>query len=68
LTVTFDHTQERQELLDANRKEVAALLEARRQAEADFTESYLAAVDKYQADLEALRVADAEEYQVLKIK
>jgi hypothetical protein len=43
-------------------------LDSRHQAEADFTEHYLAAVERFQAELEELRVADAEEYHVLKIK
>ncbi|KAF6263341.1 sperm tail-domain-containing protein [Scenedesmus sp. NREL 46B-D3] len=60
--------QERAELLASNRKEVAALLEARSAAEANFTEKYLGAVESYAANLEELRHADAEEYQVLKIK
>lgn len=64
----MDHLQERAELLASNRKEVNALLEARSTAEANFTEKYLAAVESYAANLEELRHADAEEYQVLKIK
>lgn len=51
-----------------SRKEVGALLEARATAEAAFTDKYLAAVSMYAANLEHLRHADAEEYQVLKIK
>lgn len=47
---------------------MAALLEARSAAEANFTEKYLGAVESYAANLEELRHADAEEYQVLKIK
>eukprot|EP00882_Tetradesmus_deserticola_P028801 GHRQ01032095.1.p1 GENE.GHRQ01032095.1~~GHRQ01032095.1.p1 ORF type:complete len:269 (+),score=137.27 GHRQ01032095.1:340-1146(+) len=60
--------QERAELLASNRKEVGTLLEARSAAEANFTEKYLGAVESYAANLEELRHADAEEYQVLKIK
>lgn len=62
------HTQERAELLASNRKEVGSLLEARAAAESNFTDKYLAAVETYAQNLEQLRHADAEEYQVLKIK
>eukprot|EP00775_Hariotina_reticulata_P011515 gene11515-11658_t len=60
--------QERADLLAANKKEVAALLNTRSTAEANFSEKYLAAVENYAVKLEELRHADAEEYQVLKIK
>lgn len=60
--------QERAELLASNRKEIGALLEARAAAESTFTDKYLAAVETYAQNLEHLRHADAEEYQVLKIK
>jgi hypothetical protein len=60
--------QERAELLGANRKEVGQLLEARATAESAFTDKYLAAVETYAQNLEHLRHADGEEYQVLKIK
>lgn len=60
--------QERAELLASNRKEVGQLLEARATAEAAFTDRYLAAVDSYAQNLEELRHADGEEFQVLKIK
>lgn len=60
--------QERAELLASNRKEVGALLEARAAAESAFTDKYLAAVDTYAQNLEQLRHADGEDYQVLKIK
>eukprot|EP00879_Flechtneria_rotunda_P030675 GHRR01033341.1.p1 GENE.GHRR01033341.1~~GHRR01033341.1.p1 ORF type:complete len:269 (+),score=128.33 GHRR01033341.1:529-1335(+) len=60
--------QERAELMAANRKEVTALLDARSAAETSFTDKYLAAVETYAKNLEELRHADAEEYQVLKLK
>lgn len=36
--------------------------------EADFMERFLAAVENYQGVLEALRIADAEDYHILKIR
>ena len=60
--------QERHELLESNHKEINTSLDSRRQAEADFTEQYLAAVERFQAQIEELRIADAEDYHVLKIK
>lgn len=51
-----------------NSKEIHALLDARATAEANFTDKYLASVETFAANLEELRHADAEEYQVLKIK
>lgn len=60
--------QERADLLVASRKEIGTLLEARAAAESSFTDKYLAAVEGYAQNLEQLRHADAEEYQVLKIK
>lgn len=60
--------QERAELLASNRKEVGQLLEARVTAESAFTDKYLAAVGTYAQNLEQLRHADGEDYQVLKIK
>jgi len=55
-------------MLDAHRAEVASLLAARSQAEADYLERLLAASASYQAQLEELRVADGEDYSLLKIK
>lgn len=54
--------------MSAGRREFNTLLEARSTAEAGFTDKYLAAVSDYAASLEGLRHADAEDYQVLKIK
>lgn len=55
-------------MLALNSKEIQSLLEARATAETNFTEKYLASVESFAANLEELRHADAEEYQVLKIK
>jgi hypothetical protein len=68
LIITTAAQQERADLLATNKKEVAALLDARATAEANFSEKHLAAVQSYAEKLEELRHADAEEYQVLKIK
>jgi hypothetical protein len=62
------HVQERAELLAANRKEVAALLETRAAAEAAFTDKYLASVSNYAHNLENLRHAGSDDYQDMKIK
>ncbi len=44
------------------------LADKRSKLEQDFMERYLSTVERYQADLEALRVADAEDYHILKIR
>lgn len=70
VTLTLDYltAQERSELLEANRKEIQALLDARSAAESDFMDKYLASVEGYQKALDELRVADSEDYHILKIK
>lgn len=60
--------QERGDLLAANTRETGELFERRSRMEADFMERFLAAVEGYQGVLEALRVADAEDYHILKIR
>lgn len=60
--------QERGDLLNADKKEMGDLFEKRSRMEADFMERFLAAVESYQGVLEALRIADAEDYHILKIR
>ncbi|KAJ9522775.1 hypothetical protein QJQ45_019817 [Haematococcus lacustris] len=60
--------QERSDLLDSNRKEMTDLFDKRSKMEADFMERYLSTVEKYQGALEALRISDAEDYHILKIR
>lgn len=55
-------------MLEANRKELTELFERRSKMEADFMDRYLAAVENYQANLEALRTSDAEDFHILKIR
>lgn len=64
----FSTLQERGDLLNANKKEMGDLFERRSRMEADFMERFLAAVENYQGVLEALRIADAEDYHILKIR
>jgi dynein regulatory complex protein 1 len=62
------HMRARDELLEANRKEVDALFEQRRHMELSFMESKQARREQYQAEVEALICHDGEEYQKLKVK
>ena len=59
---------ERSELLAANKAEMAALFDRRRAMEQLFMEKTQARAEKYQAELEQIRVDDAEEYNMLKIR
>lgn len=61
-------TQERKDLLKVNKEEMQQLFERRSKLEQDFMERYLAAAEDYHCQLEELRVADAEDYNVLKIR
>jgi len=60
--------QERGALLASNRAEIQELFDKRSRLEQEFMERYLASVENYQQMLEALRVSDAEEYHILKIR
>ena len=44
------------------------LFDRRSKLEQDFMDRYLASVESYQQQLEALRIADAEDYHILKIR
>ncbi|KAL0587613.1 hypothetical protein ABG067_002909 [Albugo candida] len=60
--------KERCELVEANRAEIDALFDARREMEISFLEMKQARDEKNVQEIEALRVRDAEEYNGLKIK
>ena len=60
--------QERGELLAENRAELAALFERRRVREQQFMETTQERAEQFHLQLEELRLADAEEYNVLKIR
>lgn len=54
--------------MDSNRGEMKDLADKRSRLEQEFMERYLTTVERYQQDLEALRVSDAEDYHILKIR
>ena len=58
--------QERSEIISANKAEMNALLEKRSSLEQNFLEQYLKACEAYEAQLEAMRVVESEEYTTLK--
>ena len=60
--------QERADLLNSNRGEMQELFDKRSRLEQEFMDRYLATVEHYQQQLEALRIADAEDYHILKIR
>ncbi|GAX84384.1 hypothetical protein CEUSTIGMA_g11806.t1 [Chlamydomonas eustigma] len=60
--------QERSDLLNSNRGEIQDLFDKRSKLEQDFMDRYLSTVENYQQQLEALRIADAEDYHILKIR
>mmetsp|Transcript_22481 Transcript_22481/g.73000 ORF Transcript_22481/g.73000 Transcript_22481/m.73000 type:complete len:675 (+) Transcript_22481:78-2102(+) len=60
--------QGRQELLDANKLEMEALFEKRHTMEQNFMDASQQRAETFHADLEALRVEDAEQYNILKIR
>lgn len=60
--------QERSELIKANGGEVEKLFEKRGQMEQAFLERFLATAEDYQKQLEEMRSADAEDYNVLKVR
>lgn len=59
---------ERSDLLEANRRELQDLFDKRSKMEQDFMDRYLSSVEHYQQQLEQLRIADAEDYHILKIR
>lgn len=60
--------QDRKDLLDNNHREMKELFDKRSKMEQDFMERYLATVESYQNQLEGIRVDDAEDYHILKIR
>ena len=60
--------QERNDLLAANRAEIAALFERRSAREQQFMEQTQERAEEFHLQLEELRLADAEEYNILKIR
>ncbi|GAB4823123.1 hypothetical protein N2152v2_010169 [Parachlorella kessleri] len=60
------YLQERSEIISANKAELNALLEKRSSLEQNFLEQYLKACEAYEAQLEAMRVVESEEYTTLK--
>jgi hypothetical protein len=51
-----------------NRAEVEGLFDKRSSAEQAFLERYMAAAEAYERQLEDLRCADAEDYNLLKVR
>ncbi len=60
--------QQRQEILAGNKNEMNALFERRNQLEQNFMEKMLEQAEEYQRKLEELRVLDAEDFNILKIR
>ncbi|KAK9817150.1 hypothetical protein WJX72_010361 [[Myrmecia] bisecta] len=60
--------QERADLTAANKADMDKLFEQRGTTEQKFMDRYLASAEEYQRLLEELRTADAEDYNVLKIR
>ena len=60
--------QERSELMASHHAEMEKLFEKRSSMEQAFLDRYLAAAEDYHRQLEALRQADAQDYQTLKIR
>jgi hypothetical protein len=61
------HESERKAQLAACADEMAALFNKRSAAEAEFTERHLATVEGYQRTLLDLQIADAQEFNSLKV-
>ncbi|KAJ3349466.1 hypothetical protein HDU83_000531 [Entophlyctis luteolus] len=59
---------ERTELIETNRREIETLFENRRENEAKYLEERAERIGDHLKQLEALRVRDAEEYNLVKIK
>ncbi|KAI9002294.1 hypothetical protein BC832DRAFT_112391 [Gaertneriomyces semiglobifer] len=60
--------EERSDVIDANVKEVEVLMEQRRRNEEKFMSERSDRIERHVDELEALRVRDAEEYNLVKIK
>ena len=60
--------QERMETLSGNKDEMSQLFEKRNQREQQFMDMMLEQAENYQKQLEELRVIDAEDYNILKIR
>ena len=60
--------QERAEVVKNNRDEMEGLFDKRSSAEQAFLERYMAAAEAYERQLEDLRCADAEDYNLLKVR
>ena len=60
--------QERSDLLSSNQMEIQDLSDKRTRLEQEFMDRYLSTVERYQLDLENLRIQDAEDYHILKIR
>ncbi|KAI8928360.1 sperm tail-domain-containing protein [Entophlyctis helioformis] len=60
--------EERTELIDANVRDIEQLFETRRQNEAKYMHERADRIEDHIKQLEALRVHDAEEYNLVKIK
>lgn len=54
--------------MKSNRVEVEGLFDKRSSAEQAFLERYMAAAEAYERQLEDLRCADAEDYNLLKVR
>ncbi|KAJ3095060.1 hypothetical protein HDU96_001362 [Phlyctochytrium bullatum] len=60
--------EERSEMIEANAKELETLLQSRRMSEARYMEERGERIEDHIKQLELLRVRDAEEYNLVKIK
>lgn len=55
-------------MIKSNREEIGGLYEKRSNAEQAFLERYMAAAEAYERQLDDLRCADAEDYNLLKVR
>ena len=60
--------QERGDVVNGNKTEIEGLFDKRSSAEQAFLERYMAAAEAYEKQLEDLRCADAEDYNLLKVR
>ena len=60
--------QERAEVVASNKGEIEGLFDKRSSAEQAFLERYMAAAEAFEKQLEDLRCADAEDYNLLKVR
>ncbi|CAB4036423.1 Hypothetical predicted protein, partial [Paramuricea clavata] len=68
LQIEKSFVSERTELIENNRKKWQTLMQHRRDKEVEFLESRRKRVEDYEQQLDTLRVQDAEEYNMVKIK